>query len=390
MAKQADGRALRRLAGQFRIWLKTERKPEVLDALLALSDDELSDFAFDQPDCVATSTVRALIDRSYEKRGNNPPLMITLGRLATRVAEMAWLIYHDDDLVRGDAWRQYSAALAGSGEYYAASEACEVAEALYLPVTSHDPAYQRALLALTRGHALYYLGRAEEALLLIDEAARVLRPLNKSKYVTARTTYAAFLLESGSIKAAAAIFLETETLAREVGDSEAVAYIIGNIGGCYARLGMLPQAREYIGRAIKEYERLGLKTYVLNRRRNLVRVLIQEGKFNLAVAELFDIRRAFLELGMPVVAADTGLWLVDVLYLANRTSQVPSLCEELIKVFRDKKLPDEAAKALAYLNSSMTRGVQRSDVRFVREFMTSLEANAGAVFNPPSPMGPAD
>ncbi len=386
MVKQADGRALRRLAGRFRVWLATERKPEVLDALLELSDEELSTFALDQPDCATTQVVRTLIDRSYAKRGNNPPLVICLGRLAARLADMAWLIYRDDDLVRGDAWRQYAAALAGSGEYHAASEACDVAEGFYSPVTSSDAVYGRALLALTRGHAFYYLDRVGDALRLIDEAAHILRPLNKGKYVTARTTYAAFLLGSGSIKAAAAIFLETETLARQVGDSEALAYIIGNIGGCYARLGRLPEARRYLRRAIDEYQRLGLKASLLKPRTSFVRVLIQEGRFHEAVSELFEIRRAYLELQMPVVAADTGLWLVDVLYLADRVTQVPSLCRELIEVFENKKLPREAAKALAYLNDSLTRGVKQSDVRFVRDFMILLGANASAVFTPPQPL----
>src|SRR5258707_14988490 len=102
MVKQADGRALRRLAGRFRVWLKTERKPEVLDALLELSDEELSTFALDQTDCVASSVVTTLIDRSYAKRGNNPRQMVSLARLAVRLADMAWLVFHDDDVLRGD------------------------------------------------------------------------------------------------------------------------------------------------------------------------------------------------------------------------------------------------------------------------------------------------
>jgi hypothetical protein len=86
---------------------------------------------------------------------------------------------------------------------------------------------------------------------------------------------------------------------------------------------------------------------------------------------------------MPVLAADTGLWLLDLLYQAGRERDVPSLAAELVAVFRSKDLPLEANKAFAYLGAAATRGIRKEDVLYVRAFVGRLLSSSGAIFAPP-------
>jgi tetratricopeptide (TPR) repeat protein len=382
MMRRSSEQKFRSLAPRFQAWLRTNRSYRVISDLLALPTAELAALAGQYPGCATVKAVRTLIERSHKLLGRRPPEAVGLALLATRLVEQV-RARRGRLLLLGDAWRQYAGALVDSGEYHAAYQACATAAAFYDLVTPAPPNLERGILALIRGRTLYYLGRTDEALSCLDAARHVLRPLSSAKFLTAQITYAVVLLLIGRVLEAAEIFQQCALLAQDVNDTASLAYITHNMGVCYARLGHDRIAREYLQSAIDEYARLGLVADTLPPRTSLVRVLIHEGKYNEAIGSLFQIRRKYLALDMPVLAADTGLWLLDVLFLANRPREVPVLCEELLEVFQTKNLPHEALKALAYLNESLKQGVSVRKVRRVRDFMGRLASDANAVFLAP-------
>src|SRR5258708_6247664 len=162
-----------------------------------------------------------------------------------------------DEIMLGDAWRQYAGALVSSGEYYDAKEACDHASVFY--TSSGNPVFEQALLALIEGQAIFHLGHQEAALAMIDAAARQLHPLSRTKYVSARTMHGAALLGMNRIAEASRVFEEAAGLAKADNDTRALAYIVHNIGVCYSRSGDTARAREYLASASDEYARLGLK-----------------------------------------------------------------------------------------------------------------------------------
>jgi tetratricopeptide (TPR) repeat protein len=385
---------LRQLASRFRLWLRRESGAEVgaevpdeiVAELLALDEPSTATLVSIYPHCGARNTLQTLIDGSYASLGRNPPYAVNLARLAVKLAEASWEPDQGrNDLLVGDCWRQYAGALVSSGEYHEARKACDEAESYYTRLISLEPVLERALLNLVRGQALYYLDSAHEALALIDRSAEELRELNRAKYITARTMQGVVMLGMDRIREAAQVFEEAARLAKQENDTRALCHIVSNIGGCYARLGDITKARRYLAEAIEEFEFLGLKADVLRPQLTLVRLLIQSGKYHTAISTLFSIRQQFLELEMPVLAADTGFWLLDVLFLARRVSQVPSLCAEMIGVFQKAKLPKEAAKALAHFSEAVRQGdIKREDIQHIRDFMIRLEKNPSELFAPPS------
>jgi tetratricopeptide (TPR) repeat protein len=371
---------LAKLADRLRFWLRRERSKTVPRDVGRLSEEGLIDLADECATWLSHSDVVTLIERSYARLHRNPLEAVALARAAVVFADRM----RGEPLSRADAWRQYALSLVDRGEYAAAIRAADQAGELYAAV--HPPAaMEKALLALTRGRALCYLGNAEEALLVIAWAAAVLKPLNRRKYVGALTMHANALLAMSSFTEAAAIFEEAALLARDDNDVEALAAIINNMGLCYANVGQTESARRYLDTALVHLRALGLKAEIPRNRTAFVKVLICEGRYNRAISELFEIRRIFLdELSMPVLAADTGLWLLDLLYKAGRARDVPGLAQELITIFRSKDLPLEANKAFAYLGAATIRGLRKDDVLHVRGFVARLLSSPGAIFSPPS------
>jgi len=265
-----------------------------------------------------------------------------------------------------------------------ADQACRNA-AMYYAIISPLRAIEFSILALIQGQVLHGLGKSDEGLRLIERHAHLFFSFyaDKKKYVEARTIYAVVLLKRQEYSRALTALEESARMAAEDKDTEVLAYILNNIGICWVNLGNLQKAKECLTAAAEMFAARHLRAESVRVRGSLALLLIRLGKFNEAVSEYYICRSTFLELDMPLVAAQAGLRVVEVLFLAGRTSQVPSLCAELVKTFTDAKLPREAQKALAHLGElARLRKADEPTVRFVREFMEHLEINPTAEFKP--------
>jgi tetratricopeptide (TPR) repeat protein len=375
-----EDRRSRRVAERLRCWLRRERGTTLVRDVGRLSDEALGTLASLTAEWITPEAVETMLARSTARLGRKPSEAVSLARAAAAFARHAPAASAQASTqLQGDSWRQYALALADCGDYAEAIRACGRADMLY-ETLAPEPLYEQALVSLTRGRALCYLGHAKESLAIIGAAAETLRPLNTKKYVSARTMYATALAAMDRYAEAATVFADAAVMAGEDDDTLALAFIVNNIGFCYASIGNLPLARESLDHSLVQFQQLGLRAQIPRNRTAYVKILIQEGRYNKAISDLFEIRRTFLdELDMPVLAADTGLWLLEVLYLAGREKDVPSLSSELVDVFRQKNLPREAGKALAYLKATGS-GPGIEDVRYVRDFFLRLQASADAVF----------
>lgn len=282
--------------------------------------------------------------------------------------------------MEGDAWKAHAAALLRAGDYSDADRACRQASSFYTLVDPEDCLFERTLLNIVEAQVAHFLSDAERALALAGTAAATLArafPDNKKDYIRARTTFATILVADfrrydEGLKA----LDECAEFARREGDTESLASLVNNIGQVYSLLGNLKAARDCFTTALQGFTSLGLKTEMVRVQGSVWRILMQEGRYNEAISELYKTRSAYLEMRMPVVAAEVNARIIEALFAAGRLKDIPTLCALNLEAFTKANLPREAAKALAYMNAAaQSRTLTSDEVEIVREFLERLQAD---------------
>jgi len=377
-----EGNEARELLSRFRRWLDdSESQPRIVRDLANVGHDLLGEFVSLFAHGEMRSAIATLVTRAHERSSGTPREAITLTRLATVLCSC----YFTDDpqldaAVEGDAWREHASALLQAGDYSAADSACGQASSFYGLVDLEDRLYERTVLAVIQAQVAHFLGDRDRALALAETAAETFArsfPSKKKDYVRARTTSSTILVadfqryEEG-LKA----LEECAELARRDGDTESLATLVNNIGQVYARIGKLKEAKECFITALEGFTSLGLRTDMPRVHAGLARILMQEGRYNEAVSEHYKARAAYLNLKMPVVAAEVDTHIIEALFAAGRTRDIPALCALAVETFTRANLPREAAKALAYMNAAAQRGTLTTvEVEDVREFFRRLQTD---------------
>jgi len=309
-----------------------------------------------------------------------------LSKLATILCSQQFSGDPNHDLaVEGDAWKENAAALLSAGDYSEAERACIHAASLYSLLGPENRSYERTHVMLTQAQVAHFLGAPDRALELADTAAAIFAqafPTKKKDYVRARTIYATILVaDFQRYDEGLKSLEECAELARRENDTETLANLVHNIGQVYARLGKLKAARDCFTTAIEGFTSLGLKTEMPRVHGGLSRILMEEGKYNEAISELYKARAAYLDLRMPVVAGEVTLRIIEALFSADRLNDIPSLCAEAVDAFTRANLPREAAKALAYIDAAaQQRILTADDVEDVRRFFQRLQADPEELF----------
>jgi len=183
-------------------------------------------------------------------------------------------------------------------------------------------------------------------------------------------------------------------IAHEQGDSETLAFIVWNVGNALQELGDHEQAKDCLEHALEMFEHLGMHAEVAQVHFAIARGMILRHEYNEGIAGLQKNRDEFLQLEMPVVAAQVAIEAANALLLAGRGRWIQQLCREAIATFVRANLPREAQKALAYLQeaaSSQQRawiahrpsdGMQQAIIH-VKEFLSRLEHDPDLWFSEP-------
>lgn len=388
----SDGTQIHDLIARFRSWLDQSdaESGSVITEILSLDFHNVRALIAAAPETFGRRAVGVLIDRARRTIGDTPRVAAGYCQVAIKIAENLWSDSPEEDVgLIGDAWRELASSLLTAGDSIEADDACRNAY-LYYNIVSPLRAVECSVLALIHGQVMHELGQSDQGLNLIERHANLFLSLysDKKKYVEARTIYAVVLLKRQEYSRALESLESSAAIAEEEKDTEVLAYILNNIGLCWVNLGNLTKAKECLTAAAEMFAARKLRAESARVRGSLALLLIQHGKYNEAISEYYMCRSTFLELDMPIVAAQAGLRVVEVLFLAGRTGQVPSLCGELVTTFTNAGLPREAQKALAYLNElARLSKADEFTVRHVREFMERLEINSAAQFEPSADEG---
>lgn len=382
----SDTDEVRELLTQFRRWLDDpESSPGIVRELLALDRVRTGAFVRLQTGDDFRYTITTLLRRAHDRLSTVPTESIALSRLATILCTTHPGKNRQRDLaLKGDAWKEYAAALLSSGDYSEADRACAQAVSFYSLTDPQRMLFERTHLILIQAQVAHFLGDSERGLILADQAATTLTqsfPTKKKDGVRARTIYATILVANQRYDEGLRALEECAERARREGDTETLASLVNNIGQVYARIGNLKAARECFTMALQGFSSLGLKTEIPRVHGGLARILTQEGRYNDAVSEHYKARAAYLDLGMPLIAAEVSLRIIEALFAGGRMNDIPSLCAEAVKTFTKANLPREAAKALSYVDASAQHEtLTPSEVQEVREFFQRLQVNPDEIF----------
>lgn len=386
MDRSADQNNVGELATRFSRWLDDpDSSRTVVRELGGLGGESLGAFVRGSDDETIRRAVKVLGERSYTMISTAPREAVMLSRLSTRLAAT----FHRDDpqhdiTLEGDAWKQYSSALLGAGDYGEADDACARARELYVSGDPSSRLYELTHLMLVQAQVAFFKRELSRALELADKAAKALMigfPTKTRDYVTARTTFATALVLQQRYEEGLKALEECADVARREGHTEVLAHLVNNIGRVHVDLGNLKAAKECYATALQGFISLGLNTDIPRVHAGLARVLMQEGRYNEAISEYYKARAAFLDLKMPVVAAEASLRIIESLFAGGRLNDIAPLCDEAISTFTKANLPRAAQEALAYVNRcAQMRTLSYADVQDVREFMQRLQADPDEQF----------
>jgi tetratricopeptide (TPR) repeat protein len=368
------------VAKELRAFLTTydEQRVEAIAPMVSdLSVRELESLFTMYADVVSAEVVQRLIDKTHGLLSRDTYKALLFGQLAVKLAQYVWSsIPEEDARMEGDAWKEFASAHLKMSNFEQARFACEQANLFYSLVNDRD--YERTILGLIEGQVLHFLGMSDRGLVRIEQSANLLLAVfqRRKKYVEARIIYATILLRLERWKEALHVLESSRDIAQEEGDLETLAHIVNNLGVCYTNLNDQRMAKQCFNAARDMFTQLELWAEVQRPQVGLAVVLVQEGKYQEAISELYKSREVFLwKLKMPLDAARVAARIVEVSLLAHKPDEaIARLCAETITTFQNADLHREAMKALAYLHEmAQLRKVQMDDVQRVQAFLETFD-----------------
>lgn len=255
--------------------------------------------------------------------------------------------------LRGLAWKEHANACDAIGDMRAALSAARRAIEIYGESSALVFDATRAKLVVCK--VLREIGETERAMALAHECAEIFADFGELPFVNmARMFEAGVLFASKRFTEAFTIFTDIMAEAELDGDRLTVARCLQCAAECARELGDLHSARDFYNRALTHFEALNVTGDANCVRWAYALSLAADGSIAFAVSELFKVRAVFLSLGMNSRAASAALDVVRIKFDAGE--DVRELCAELIPVFADAGLTQNALEALAYVREQARSG----------------------------------
>lgn len=208
---------------------------------------------------------------------------------------------------------------------------------------------EHAALNQFRASMLKRQSRGREAMALLAEAAEIFEAEGEeTKAGRVFATLGTVLLEMNEPEQAEQVLSEALVRIDAGEDPRTLHGVRHSLVASLTSQGRFHEAAELMNELAPEYERFP-DLYNLNRRRWIEgQVLAGLGREEEAEATFAELRRDFLEAGLPLDAAHIAIELALLYERQGRSTELRALAEEMTPVFFTRDIPRETAIALAF------------------------------------------
>jgi len=285
--------------------------------------------------------------------------------------------------VQGEAWRDHASALREIGRPAKAEHAIRLARRFFEEVPGS--AWFLATADLIEAPLLHERGLRDDAVQMVRQAAHYFGLAHEhARFLEAKMLEAWMLWIGGDPAAAAQVWTETADAAGQRGDAALLARLAARMGVFELRHGSAAEATRLLTAALDLFGETDLSHDAVRTRWHLAEAAVAEGRLAHAILQFHTIRTRLLERGALNDAALAAMEVVDLVLIAGREHQLPSLTTMFVETFRDAGMPVNGMEALAYLRGRANAGpLGYMDVVLVRTFLEDLAHEPNARFRAP-------
>jgi hypothetical protein len=291
------------------------------------------------------------------------------------------------------AWREHARALLAIRRPAEARAAIARSRALF----ECDPGseWYVATVDLLEAPILYERGARAEAIQLAHSAAVYFAVHgDHERYVDAGVLESSMLATTGDMDAAAGVWQDMASMARQRADATLTALIVSKLAQLELRTGSAEEASRLFSSVVAAFDAAGYRREVIQARRNLAEALAARGRLHEAISELYKARAQLLAhdagaddtlandalIHAAVVSAD----ILELLLAADRAGELARFTETLAATFADAGMPPHALAAFHYLRTGAARGtLVPDDIALVRSYFEAQPQQPNAPFTPP-------
>ncbi|HVG07586.1 MAG TPA: hypothetical protein VNM67_07755 [Thermoanaerobaculia bacterium] len=309
-----------------------------------------------------------LLEQAHEAGFREPARAVELARLGTAIVDcLAERRGEDGEGIQGlraRAWAQLGNALRISSDHEGADQAFETATELLDPVrvTPHEIARVLDFEASLRRDQR----RFAEATRLMDRVITIYRKLGQRSLLGRSLQQKSLICgESGDSDGEIALLRRALELLNPEEEPRIFLAARHNLISALCESGRPREAFALLFHTRPLYLKQG-------DRLNLLRLRWVEGavsrgllRYEQAAVAFREVREAFLELGLDYDAALASLDLAEIYATQGRTADVRRLADEMLEVFRSRKIHREAMGALSVLQKAAS--MERAELVLVRE-----------------------
>lgn len=330
--------------------------------------------------------VQSLASASHEALGDSPVRAVELARTAVRLADLLPRRRYGDGLVndfRAHARVRLANARRRSSDLrgcdLALSEARKILEA-----GSGDP-LEAAGLGLVEGLLRKDQERYEEACQAVERAAFTLAKCGeRHRCGVAMIDRAVVLYEGGKADKAIHSLYAASMMIDATADPRMALAIFHNLSLYHADLGFFDEAAHYLAMAGPLYEVVGARSDQIRQSWLLGSLLLKRHRFAEAETRLKEVRDAFLQIDLPMEAAQVSLELALVCAEQGRVRDLRKLASEMQPLFEALGLQRQALQALFFLRGAIeAEAATAFVVRYVLDFLRRLREDESLTFHPP-------
>jgi tetratricopeptide (TPR) repeat protein len=373
---------------EFEQWLSASlaEADAVLPDLLELPAPLLVEELRSQPRFRTPGVLKRILAAARHARDRYPSRAHELTSIVTRYARSMPVppaFAFVSRTLQGEAWRDHASALHAMGRAAKAARAIRTARAFFQDTPGAD--WQSAIVDLVEAPLLHERGLHGEALVVARRAADWFgRARDDAHYLEACMLECWMLRAAGDREGAQRVWKALDEGARFRGNGLLTARTAAKLARFALRDGSAEEALELLTNALTLFEAAGAQDEAVRARWSAAECAAALGRLHEAVSEYHKVRAQLLARGSLTNAALASVESLQLLLLAGREPELPSLTTTFVETFRDAGMPINGIEALAYLRGRAAVGeLTREDVVCARRFFEDLPLDAKARFRAP-------